>query len=134
MKMTNYDLNKLLEFARNKGISLKLNYCEPSDELEIETSSPALAENHYMKRCSDIDRFIESWQNNFDFHVKHPNVWKLLQKIDWLRHEGQEEVLVDKNDYISLSEYIKETNKNNVKEDFLEYFTAWGKVTIRELT
>lgn len=57
----NYDLNKLLKFAQDNGVSINIEYSESSDELTIETVSPAPIECLYMKRCSDIDYFITQW-------------------------------------------------------------------------
>lgn len=59
-----YDLNKLLAFAREQGVALKINYWEASDELELEVVSAAKAECFYQKRAIDADHFIESWKQH----------------------------------------------------------------------
>lgn len=56
-----YDLNKLLEFARQQGVSFVVDYCEPSDEMSIEIQSAAKAECYYQKRIACVEIFISNW-------------------------------------------------------------------------
>jgi len=66
----NHDLNKLLDFAKKYGISININYSESEDVLEIETVSPAAIECLYIKRCSDVDRFIYIWEKQINENRK----------------------------------------------------------------
>lgn len=66
----NYDLNPLLAFARRNSISININYSECEDVLEIETISAAPAECFYIKRCSDIQYFIDQWTENLAEQIK----------------------------------------------------------------
>jgi len=57
-----YDLNKLLRFAKEYGVSFTASYWEGSDELEIETHSAAPTEEYHIKRVPSVDFFIEQWK------------------------------------------------------------------------
>jgi hypothetical protein len=65
--MKNLDLNKLLDFARQNTLSIQVNYSECEDSLEIETISAAPSECYYIKRCSDVEYFIECWNDHSKF-------------------------------------------------------------------
>lgn len=62
--MTNEDIIKLIDFAKNNGISIQINFWESSGEYEIQTFSPASSECFYKKRCSSADLFIQAWKDN----------------------------------------------------------------------
>jgi hypothetical protein len=66
------NLNKLIDFAKKQAISISINYWEASDTYEIETISAAPSENFYMKRCYDVDYFIESWWDHVKSQLKSP--------------------------------------------------------------
>lgn len=68
--MKDFNLNTLLEFARRNQVSIQINYSECEDSLELEVISAAPAECYYMKRCSDIDYFIEKWAENLAENIK----------------------------------------------------------------
>lgn len=56
-----FDLNKLLQFCREKSISFECSYSESSNELELNVYSAAPNERMYMKRVPSIDYFINAW-------------------------------------------------------------------------
>ncbi len=58
------DLNVLIEWARQKGISVSVSYWESGDELSIETVSAAPAECYSEKRVVDIGTFMWHWEEN----------------------------------------------------------------------
>lgn len=57
-----FDLNKLLEFAKEQGVSFIATYSESSDELEVEIISAAERERISMKRVPSVDYLIEKWK------------------------------------------------------------------------
>jgi hypothetical protein len=59
-----FDLNKLLAFAKQNGVSISIYYWESSNELEIEVTSAAQSERFYMKRVPTVDYFIEKWNEH----------------------------------------------------------------------
>jgi hypothetical protein len=64
-----YDLNNLIQFARENAVSFTVSYWESSDELEVQIHSAAKAEEFYIKRVVSIDHFIERWKE----HVANPS-------------------------------------------------------------
>jgi len=65
----NYDLNKLLEFARLHGVSLSVKYELFDDTLTIEVHSEFKNECMKYIAIKDIDAFIEYWHDK----VRHEN-------------------------------------------------------------
>lgn len=125
----NYDLNKLLKWAQDKSISLNIEYCEPSDELTISTSSPSRSERYFLKKCS-VNSFMDAWEEHFNFFKLNSNLYTILDNID---SSTNSRYFLCKRDYITLYNYISFINKNNVKSDHIIYYSPDGEVEIREL-
>lgn len=63
--MRNYgDLNSLILFAREFAVGVTIHYSEVSEEMSIETTSPAIAEQYYEKRIISVEDFISSWKKH----------------------------------------------------------------------
>jgi hypothetical protein len=56
------DLNKLVEWAKEKQFSLYINFWESDGTYEIEVSSNAPSENYYEKRAISAELFMEHWE------------------------------------------------------------------------
>ena len=58
------DLNKLITYCRNLGVSCVIDYSEASDEMALQIISAAKGEEFYVKRIIDVDWFIEEHKNH----------------------------------------------------------------------
>lgn len=58
------DLNRLIKFARENGVSLDITYLESGDELSVEVFSASKEEGFYIKKVIDVDWFIEKWNDH----------------------------------------------------------------------
>jgi hypothetical protein len=67
------DLNKLIEFAKRWGVSVKIFYSEADDTFEIETIGSSSWTNYYEKR-SNVDGFIHRFKCNFDEQKQKGNL------------------------------------------------------------
>lgn len=65
-----FDLNKLIEFARNQAVSFTVTYEESGDVCEITINSAAKAECYYEKRVYNIDEFIKRWEDHVSEAIK----------------------------------------------------------------
>lgn len=132
--MTNYDLNKLLRWAKRRGVSLYLNYCEPSDELEIETGSAAKGECYYMKRCSNVNNFIDGWEKR----VRRGDTLELFDEIMHSSFNGASEFWVNNNDFTKLKKYMtslisqQDDESYTIKDDYLVVHYTWNEIKIKE--
>lgn len=61
------DLDKLIDLAKEEGVSFYIGYIEACDELSIEISSAAKAECFQMKRVINVDHFIKSYREHVFF-------------------------------------------------------------------
>lgn len=58
-----YDLNRLVEFAKENAVSFTAFYQEGGNELSIEIHG-GKTENFYQKRVISIEHFIECWKEH----------------------------------------------------------------------
>ena len=61
-----YDLNRILAFAREQGVSVMINFWESDGSLEVEVLSCAPVECFYQKRVATVEHFIESWHEHVE--------------------------------------------------------------------
>jgi hypothetical protein len=59
------DLNKLIEWAREKSVSVTMYYCDVDDSMGVEVFSEKSAEDFYQKNIKSVDEFIKAWELTF---------------------------------------------------------------------
>lgn len=63
------NLKKLLEFARENAVSVRIEYSEIDDNMLVEVLSSAPIECYCEKRILNIDNFIKNWKRHIQLQV-----------------------------------------------------------------
>lgn len=100
------DLNKLRKLCDFAGMSININYCEVEGSLELETISAAPIEILYMKRCYDVDYFIEKWFEQ----VNPPTDFRLA----WMQFQDRSDTLSPLKGQAVSDEMIGEKKKQMI--------------------